>query len=178
MAAGLKSAGVAHKAIIGLGGNLGDPEAAMASVLQELDGRGDTDVVAVSGIYRTPPWGVTEQPDFLNAAALLSTTLSARELLDVALAGEIERKRVRDMRWGPRTIDIDIIDHDGGPVDEEGLTIPHPRATQRAFVMVPTAEIAPEWRFDGNRAERIAAGLDATGVVRLEREPDWWAVSD
>lgn len=159
---------------LGLGGNVGDVAAAMAGVLQALDGRADTDVAAVSGLYRTPPWGVTDQPDFLNCCAVIRTALAPDALLDACLTLEREWLRERQMRWGPRTIDIDILAHDGPPVDAPGLTIPHPRASERAFVLLPLAEIAPDLRLAGRRVADLARDADRSGMTRLDLPADWW----
>ena len=132
-------------AYLGLGGNIGDPVAAMAEALARLGRRPDCAVAAVSRLYRTPPWGKTDQPDFLNAAAALVTTLSPRGLLDLCLEAERRLKRVREERWGPRLIDIDILTFDDRTVHEAGLDVPHPRMTERAFVLAPLAEIAPDF---------------------------------
>lgn len=162
------------RAWLGLGGNVGDPEAAMAAALRLLDARGDCKVIAVSGLFRTPPWGVTDQPDFLNACAAVETTLPARALLDACLQLETDHHRVRERRWGPRTIDIDILAYDGMTIDEEGLHVPHPRMTQRAFVLVPLAEIASGLVIDGLTVGERAEACDSTGMARLDRPKDWW----
>ena len=129
---------------LSLGGNLGDPASAMGAALRMLDADPLVDVVAVSSLYRTPPWGKTDQPDFLNAAAEVLTTLSPRGLLDLCLEAERKLKRVRQERWGPRLIDIDILVFGELAVHESGLEIPHPRMLERAFVLAPLAEIAPD----------------------------------
>lgn len=159
---------------LGLGGNVGDPEAAMAAALRALDARDDCKVAAVSGLFSTPPWGVTDQPDFLNACAAVETTLSARALLDACLQLETDHHRVRARRWGPRTIDIDILAYDGMKIDAEGLHVPHPRMTQRAFVLVPLAEIAPGLVVEGKTVGEHAAACDRAGMERLDRPGDWW----
>ena len=162
------------RAFLGLGGNLGDPAAAMAAALRALDGHAGVSVAAVSSLYRTPPWGVTDQPDFLNAVAALDTALPARQLLDLGLSIEKGLKRVRAVRWGPRVIDIDILLHGGGAVDEPGLQVPHPRMTERAFVMVPLAEIAPQALIKGKTAAEWLPSLDRSGIVRLAGGGAWW----
>lgn len=161
-------------AYLGLGGNLGDPRAAMAAALRALDAGESISVVAVSSIYRTPPWGKTDQPDFLNAVAEVSTTLSPRLLLDRCLYAERELKRVRNERWGPRLIDLDILWFDGRQIAEGDLEIPHPRMLDRAFVLVPMAEIAPDLVLGGETADSRARSIDRSGIVRLEVESMWW----
>ncbi len=161
------------RAWLGLGGNIGDPRAAMAAALRRLDAHPEVAVSAVSGLYRTPPWGRTDQPDFLNAVAALDTTLAARALLDLCLATERELKRVRAERWGPRVIDMDILAFGDERIEEPGLAVPHPRMAERAFVMLPLAEIAPDLIVAGRPAADIAASLDISGIERMAG-PDWW----
>ncbi|MGC4024754.1 MAG: 2-amino-4-hydroxy-6-hydroxymethyldihydropteridine diphosphokinase [Mesorhizobium sp.] len=161
-------------AYIGLGGNLGDPKAAMAQALRVLDSDAHSSIGNVSSIYRTPPWGKTDQPDFLNAAAEIRTTLSPRQLLELCLATEKALKRVRAERWGPRTIDIDILKYGSDTINEEGLEIPHPRMLGRPFVLLPLAEIAPEIDLSGETAIHRAARADQTGIVKQSDDPGWW----
>jgi len=106
---------------------------------------------ARSSDYRTPPWGVTDQPAFVNLALVVETALAPRALLAHALAIEAAfgRDRAKEQRWGPRTLDIDIIAYDDIEIDEPGLTLPHPRLFERAFVLAPLAEIAPDRRIKG-----------------------------
>lgn len=163
------------EAYLGLGGNLGDPEAAMAAALRAIDAASSVSVLAVSDVWRTAPWGNPDQPDFLNAVAHVATTLSPRALLDLCLATERALKRERRERWGPRLIDIDILLFDGLSLNEPGLEIPHPRMLERAFVMAPLAEIAPDLVVgDGMRAAEIAAGLGGEGIASLQRVSGWW----
>lgn len=162
------------RAFLGLGGNIGDPAQAIASALQRLNASDGVTVTTVSSLYRTPPWGKTDQPDFFNAAAEIGTTLLPRELLGLCLEIEQGLKRVRGERWGPRTIDIDILLYDECRIAEEGLEIPHPHMTERAFVMVPLAEIAPELVVEGIRAAERAASLDSAGIRRLPGGNNWW----
>jgi 2-amino-4-hydroxy-6-hydroxymethyldihydropteridine diphosphokinase len=159
---------------LSLGGNLGDPAASMATALRLLDADENTRVVAVSSLYRTPPWGKLDQPDFLNAAAEISTTLAPRALLDLCLEAERKLKRVREERWGPRLIDIDILVFGDRIIHETGLEVPHPRMLERAFVLAPLAEIAPELAVGGRSvAERLGA-VDISGIERLSSGRDWW----
>ena len=162
------------RAYLGLGGNLGDPAAAMAAALRALDAHEAVSVAFVSSLYRTPPWGVTDQPDFLNAVAAVDTTLSARELLELCLATERALKRVRAERWGPRLIDMDILVFGTGTIDEDGLQVPHPRMAGRAFVLAPLAEIAPELYVTGRTAAERLAEVDDSGIVRLDGGDGWW----
>lgn len=161
-------------AYLSLGGNLGDPAASMGAALRMLDADPATTVAAVSSLYRTPPWGKTDQPDFLNAAAALSTALSARALLELCLEAERRLKRVRAERWGPRLIDIDILMFGDSAVREPGLELPHPRMLERAFVLAPLAEIAPSLVLQGVRAADRLATLDTAGIEPLPSGRDWW----
>lgn len=159
---------------LSLGGNLGDPAASMGAALRMLDADQDTQVVAVSSLYRTPPWGKTDQPDFLNAAAELATALSPRALLELCLDAEHRLKRVRKERWGPRLIDIDILLFGDLRIHEAGLVVPHPRMAERAFVLAPLAEIAPSLAIEGMSVSNRLAAIDATGIERLPSGRDWW----
>lgn len=146
----------------------------MAAALQRLDADLGVSVEAVSTVYRTPPWGKTDQPDFLNAAAELRTGLTPRALLDLCLGAERELKRVRAERWGPRLIDIDVLLFGAQEIHESGLDIPHPRLTERAFVLVPLAEIAPELVLGGRQIADWIADIDAAGIERMADSADWW----
>jgi 2-amino-4-hydroxy-6-hydroxymethyldihydropteridine diphosphokinase len=162
------------KVFLSLGGNLGDPAKSMGAALRMLDAAAGVSVVAVSSLYRTPPWGKTDQPDFLNAAAELSTALSPRRLLDACLDAERRLKRVREERWGPRLIDIDILTFGVRTVHEAGLDVPHPRMTERAFVLAPLAEIAPGFVIAGYTvAERLSV-IDTAGIEKLPGGREWW----
>jgi 2-amino-4-hydroxy-6-hydroxymethyldihydropteridine diphosphokinase len=152
--------------LLGLGGNLGDPAAAIAAALRRLD-QADVRIVAQSSFYRTAPWGVGNQPDFVNACALAQTELAPHPLLQRIHAVERALGRERRERWGPRTIDIDILDYDGVTLEDPGLTLPHPRLTERAFVLVPLAEIAPDRVIAGRTVREWAAEIDRSGVTRV-----------
>jgi 2-amino-4-hydroxy-6-hydroxymethyldihydropteridine diphosphokinase len=158
------------EAFVAFGGNIGDVRTTITRAIEMLcDGR-DVRLLARSSDYRTPPWGVTDQPPFVNAAILIATTLTPQVLL--ARAHEIERVlgRVRngEQRYGPRPIDIDLLTYDGCKLATEALTLPHPRLFERAFVLVPLAEIAPERVVEGLTLRDWAARTDATGIERIE----------
>lgn len=159
---------------LSLGGNLGDPAASMATALRLLDADESTSVIAVSSLYRTPPWGKLDQPDFLNAAAEISTALAPRALLDLCLEAERKLKRVREERWGPRLIDIDILVFGDRIIHETGLEVPHPRMLERAFVLAPLAEIAPELAVGGRSVSERLSAVDTSGIERLASGRDWW----
>lgn len=163
-----------ERAFIGLGGNIGDPAEAMSLALKALDRDAVSRVVAVSPLYRTPPWGRTDQPDFLNAVAEIRTVHQPLALLDLCLAIERGLKRVRRERWGPRIIDIDILLYAGRSVSVPGLEIPHPRMLERAFVLVPLADIAPDLEIGGTTAAAHAAAIRSEGMARLSADGNWW----
>ncbi len=162
---------------LSLGGNLGDPAKSMAAALRMLDGDDGIRVVAVSSLYRTPPWGKLDQPDFLNAAASLATCHAPRILLERCLEAERRLKRVRQERWGPRLIDIDILTYGDQVIHEAGLDVPHPRMLERAFVLVPLAEIAPDVMVGGEPVAARLASMDTSGIEKLPSGRDWWRVS-
>ena len=161
-------------ALLGLGGNIGDPRTTMAAALGRIDARPDCDVVAVSRLYRTPPWGKTDQPWFFNACAAVATTLPPRDLLELCLATEREFKRERRERWGPRTLDVDVLDYGEGPYADDALILPHPRVTDRAFVLIPLAEIAPTLRIGDRTVAVWAAAADPEGIEPASRDGEWW----
>ena len=143
-------------AYIGLGSNLGDREASIRAAVAALPG-----VVAVSSLRETDPVGKTDQPRFLNGVAALETELSARELLDVLLSVEHGLGRERRERWGPRTIDLDLLVYGDETVDEPGLTVPHPSLHERRFALEPLAELDPELVVPGRgRLKDLLAELD------------------
>ena len=143
-------------AYVGLGSNLGDREGTIRAALAKLPG-----VVAVSTLRETDPVGITDQPRFLNGVAALETELAPRELLDVLLAVERRLGRERGQRWGPRTIDLDLLLYGDEVIDETGLTIPHPRLHERRFVLEPLAELSPALVVPGRgRLEDLLAELD------------------
>lgn len=161
-------------ATLGLGGNIGDPVAAMALALRRLDARPDCRVRDVSRLYRTPPWGKTDQADFYNACAAIETTLAPHGLLEVCLEIERDMKRVRSERWGPRTIDIDVLTYDALDIDEQDLTVPHARMTERAFVLMPLADIAADLKVKGRTITDWLASTPAEGIVVANENRAWW----
>jgi 2-amino-4-hydroxy-6-hydroxymethyldihydropteridine diphosphokinase len=132
------------KAVIALGSNLEDPEAQVRRGFADLASLPETWVVARSTLHRTAPVGYADQPDFVNACAMIETRLKPRALLDGLLEIEKAHGRVRAIPNGPRTLDLDIVLYGGAVVDEPGLKIPHPRAHERAFVLEPLLEVWPE----------------------------------
>lgn len=158
------------RVVVALGSNLEQPVRQLQTALAALAAHPQVDVLAVSSFYRTAPVGYADQPDFVNAVALLATDLRAAELL--ALFHQIEGAagRVRTFRNAPRTLDLDMIDYHGKILDSPALQLPHPRAHLRGFVMIPLAEIAPQHRLPGQTAtaSEQAALLGDSGVQRLE----------
>jgi 2-amino-4-hydroxy-6-hydroxymethyldihydropteridine diphosphokinase len=148
------------RAFIGLGANLGDREGTLRRALDLLAVEG-VEIVAVSRFRETDPVGVVDQPRFLNGAAEVETSRSARELLETLLGIERELGRVRDdTRWGPRTIDLDLLLYDDQVVEEPGLRVPHPRLHERRFALEPVAELDPSARIPGQgTVSDVLAGL-------------------
>jgi 2-amino-4-hydroxy-6-hydroxymethyldihydropteridine diphosphokinase len=157
------------RAFVAFGGNVGDARTTIANAIAALCDGDQVVLLARSSDYRTPPWGVTDQGDFINACIAVETRLSPRGLLDRAHAVEraFGRDRQRETRWGPRSIDIDIIDYDGMVLDDPLLTLPHPRALERAFVLVPLAEIAPDATIAGRSLRDALEHLDRGGIEKL-----------
>ena len=155
------------RAVISAGSNMEDSRAHLASVRAHF-----ADVlVAASSLYATAPWGKTDQPDFLNQSLLIDAPLSPSQLLTECQALEDAANRVRIERWGPRTLDVDIVDIEGYTSDDPVLTVPHPRAHLRAFVLAPWLELDPDATLGGERVADLLAGLDEEereGVRRLE----------
>jgi 2-amino-4-hydroxy-6-hydroxymethyldihydropteridine diphosphokinase len=154
--------------LIALGSNLGDSRSFLENALQKLDKHPQIEVRAVSSWYQTTPVG-PPQPDYLNGGALLKTELSPLALLATLLQVEAEAGRVRKERWGARTLDLDIILYDQLVLDTLELQIPHPRMGERAFVLVPLAEIAPGWvePVSGSAIAHLAQSIDCSGVKKL-----------
>ena len=157
------------EALLGLGGNLGDVRTTLAGAVVALCDGGEVKLVARSSDYRTLPWGVTEQPPFINLAIVVETALTPRALLDRALGVEamFGRDRSKELRWGPRILDIDIIAFDALEIAEPGLTLPHRHLFERAFVLAPLAEIAPDRKIKGITIAQALARLDPGGVEKL-----------
>jgi 2-amino-4-hydroxy-6-hydroxymethyldihydropteridine diphosphokinase len=136
-------------AYIGLGSNLDDPEEQLRRAVSSLQQLPDTIIVRVSSFYRTKPVGPEGQPDYINAVVLLHTGLSARQLLEHMQAIENDHGRIRNTRWGPRTLDLDLLLYDSDIIKEDDLTVPHPEMHKRGFVLFPLYEIAPEISIPG-----------------------------
>ncbi len=162
------------EALIALGGNVGMVRDTLDRAVEQFCEGREIRLLARSSDYCTSPWGMADQPAFINVCLIVATTLSPRALL--ARAQQIEaalgRDRARDRRWGPRTLDIDIIAYDDLVLDEPDLQLPHPRLFERAFVLVPLVEIAPKRSVGGVALRDALARLDRSGIEKLPpREP-------
>jgi len=157
------------EALLGLGGNLGDARDTLDRAVTRLCDGTEIRLTARSSDYATPPWGVEDQPPFVNLCIAVATTLAPLPLLERAQAVErgFGRDRARERRWGPRTVDIDILAYDELALATAELTLPHPRLFERAFVLVPLAEIVPERVIAGVRVRDALAQVNATGIERL-----------
>ena len=148
-------------AFVGLGGNLGDPAATLGAALQALDEVQGTRLLRASRLYRTPAWGVEQQPDFINEVVMLETRLGAPALLESLFVIERRHGRVREaeQRWGPRTLDLDLLLYGDAMIDEPGLRVPHPYLHERAFALLPLLEIAADVEIPGRGLARNAVSL-------------------
>ncbi len=153
------------RAVLSVGANLGDRLGTLQECVQAIGGLRETDVLAISPVYETAPVGGPPQPDYLNAVLLIQTGLPPRDLLDAIHAIEAGFGRVRAERFGPRTLDIDIISYQGQVSDDPELTLPHPRAHERLFVLLPWSDLDPGAELPGRGpVAALLAGLDRAGV--------------
>lgn len=156
------------RAVIGLGANLGDPAAQLRTAIAAIGRIADTRVLAVSSFYRTAPVGFLAQPEFVNAAVTVETTLAPRALLDALQAIEAAAGRERRFKDAPRTLDLDLLLYGDRVADEPGLTIPHPRLHERAFALAPLVEIAPDAEVPGHgRAADLLARCAAQKIEKV-----------
>ena len=154
------------RAVIALGANLGDARAALAGAVQALRGQPGVEVLVESSVYCTAPVGGVEQPDYLNSVVLVESSLSPRELLDQMHEIENAWQRTREVRWGPRTLDLDLIEFEGVVSTDPNLTLPHPRAHERAFVLVPWLEADPAAELTGfGPVAGLVPALGEQGIV-------------
>jgi len=167
-----------HKAIIGLGGNIGDVLDSFRFGLDCLHADPATRVTRASPLYRTPAWGLEEQPDFLNACAELETWLSPHELLSLLQSVEDMRGRKRCEMWGPRTLDLDLLIYGEQQIDTNNLTVPHPLITERAFVLKPLAYLTPGMILGAKTAKHHLQVLSSEEQkMKLVSDDTWWMVS-
>ena len=156
----------ARRAYLGIGSNVGDRAAHLQAAVDGLAAEPDLSVAAVSPVYETAPVGGPPQDDYLNAVVAVDTTSTPRELLEIGRRLEAVEQRVRAVRWGPRTLDVDVLLVGDEEVHEPDLEVPHPRMTERAFVLVPLADLDPAWGAWLPQAE----SADPTRVRRVEIE--------
>ena len=158
-------------AYVGLGGNLGEVVATLRAATEALACLPATRLLRASRLYRTPAWGLEQQPDFINGVVALETRLAPRELLDALLRIEREFGRERDggPRWGPRTLDLDLLLHGDAVIEQHGLRLPHPHLHERAFALVPLIEIAADILIPGQGSARDALSrLETSAIEALE----------
>jgi 2-amino-4-hydroxy-6-hydroxymethyldihydropteridine diphosphokinase len=159
--------------LIALGGNVGEVRETFDRALKMLCDGGQVRLIARSSDYVTPPWGVEDQPPFVNRCAAVETSLTPHALL--ARAQDVERAfgrdRANERRWGPRTLDIDLIAYDDVALNDADLVLPHPRLFERAFVLVPLNDVASNRAIAGVRVKDALASIDATGIERLPPRP-------
>ncbi|HEM6289793.1 TPA: 2-amino-4-hydroxy-6-hydroxymethyldihydropteridine diphosphokinase [Streptococcus suis] len=157
-----------HLAYLSIGGNMGDRQAYLKAALESLDRHPDCRLGLVSHIYETPAWGKTDQADFLNLACQVETNLSAQDFLALCQQIELDLDRVRIEKWGQRTIDLDIVFWDEQVIEEEKLIVPHPYAHERAFVLLPLADIARDYRHPvlGQSIEELVSHLGDTSDIK------------
>ena len=155
--------------LLALGANVGDARANLERAIALLCDGDLVRLLARSSDYQTPPWGLEQQPEFVNLCLMVETALTPAALLERNQQVEraLGRDRTHEVRWGPRPIDIDIIAYDDVVVDEPALKLPHPHAFERAFVLVPLAEIAPDRVIAGTRVSDALARIDTAGIHRL-----------
>ena len=159
------------RAFLGMGGNVGDVPTTLAEAMWAIDSLPQTSIRAQSSFYRTPPWGRTDQPEFINAVVELQTRLDPRVLLNYLL--EIETRFGRDRseseKWGPRELDLDLLTFGDESIDEPGMHIPHPHLHERAFVLVPLSEIAPSLEIPGvGIVSELLASVSVDGIEAIE----------
>jgi len=162
-------AAIMAEAFIALGGNVGDVRSTFDRAIAKLCADGTVLVTARSSDYRTPPWGVADQPPFINAVIAVTTSLAPHDLLALALACEraLGRNRTRERRWGPRAIDLDLLAYDDLVLIDRDLILPHPHLFERAFVLLPLAEIAPDHVIAGIRVRDALERLSIGGIEKL-----------
>ncbi len=158
------------KAYLGLGSNIGDTKENIDSAIDILRKHDKVRVTKVSSYYETEPIGYEDQDWFLNVVIEIDTTLKPYELLELCNLIEEKLKRKRIIRWGPRTIDVDILLYEGFESEDEKLTLPHPRMTERAFVMIPLNEIASEIKINDRNISEILKNLDGEEIRKIDYE--------
>ena len=159
---------ILHRAYVALGSNLAQPEAQVNQAFDALARLPDSHLVARSSLYRSAPVGYADQPDFINAVARIETRLAPHDLLQSLLGIELECGRVREFRNAPRTLDLDLLLYEDLQFHEPGLTLPHPRMHERAFVLLPLLEIDPECAIPGRgQAHDWLVQCDDQSIIRV-----------
>ena len=158
-----------ERVFVAMGANIGDPVAQLDAARAALNRLPDTRLLGCSSYYRSAPVGYADQPDFVNAVAMMETALSPRLLLQHLLEIERTQGRIRAFPNAPRTLDLDIVLYGAHVINEEGLTIPHARMLDRAFVMLPLAELEPEVEIPGSGPAKVLAARLATGDIAVLR---------
>jgi 2-amino-4-hydroxy-6-hydroxymethyldihydropteridine diphosphokinase len=161
------------EALVALGGNIGDARDTLDRAIAAFCDGEEVRLLARSSDYRTAPWGVEDQPPFVNLCVAVETSLTPRALLARAQAVEraLGRERSKERRWGPRAVDIDLVAYDDLVLQEPDLTLPHPQLFGRAFVLAPLAEIAPDRLIAGRRVRDALTQVDASGIEKLPPRP-------
>ncbi len=165
-----------HRVFLGLGSNLGDRVGNLSRAVTLLMENPYFVVTRVSDLFETAPVGYVDQPWFVNAVVEARTSLTARKVLELCLDTEKKMGRVRRIKWGPRNIDIDLLLYDADIIAEDGLEVPHPRMTERLFVLVPLAQLYSEWSWEGKTIGQMIddlARVDGQSLRRLELERPW-----
>jgi len=155
-------------AFVGMGSNLEDPISQIKRGIEAMRGLPETELIAASSLYRTPPWGKQDQPDFINAVVKLKTKQTALHLMSLLFGIENAHHRTREEKWGPRTLDCDLILYGQHVIETPELTVPHPRMKTRGFVLLPLAEIAPNMQLPtGEYITDLLAHCDCIGIQKL-----------
>lgn len=157
-----------YDALIGLGSNIGDKAGNISKALELLQDSNEIKVERISRFYKSSPWGVHEQDWFVNAVAAITTKLDALTLLQRCLGVETRMGRVREMKWGPRVIDLDLLTYRDQTIETEILKLPHPHIEKRSFVLVPLLEIAPHQKIRGEYVSTLLSKISSTDVVPIE----------
>lgn len=159
------------RAFVGLGGNIGDVETTLTEAMWSIDSLPQTSIRAQSKLYRSPPWGRTDQADFINAVVELQTRLAPRVLLNYLLEVEMRfgRDRSEGEKWGPRELDLDLLTYGEEVIDEPGMHLPHPHLHERAFVLVPLAEIAADLQIPGlGQVSDLLTSIEVVGIEAID----------
>lgn len=155
---------VLKKVYLGLGGNVGDVKAVLKAALDALNAHPQISVKKLSNLYKTPPWGDKNQDWFLNACALIETSIEPLALLKIVKSLEVDFKRKKTRKWGPRTLDIDLLVYEDVALKTKTLTLPHPRISERAFVLVPLNDIAPNLLVNGETVSKHLETVDSDEI--------------